>query len=150
MADELKGGQQFFSNYLKAFRETVDKLTEIQLKIEKIIPKFVVASENIKLEKDYTSKLQDVRLDPVEIMLYVNGNVTVEFFCTNMGNYQIIRNGVVVYSNYASASTVLKTDVAVSEGETLILNTPDTANDHKIKYVKIKYDEIEKPGGVIS
>lgn len=110
MAEELKGGQQFFSNYLKSFKETVDKQTEIVGKIDavlakmnELVPKFAMPSSAYKgtIGVDGTIKSK-------EVTMFINGSIRIKV--TGKGlktgtNDVAVKDGDVVYINLTSSTT---------------------------------------------
>ncbi len=150
------GSMQFLGRQLteqaKAMGTLVEKMGEMVQAQRDSIPKYVVASDVQKLSTPtYVKYERDVLQNPVKMAVYANGTVRIKYKTIDSGNYSILINGISVYKKYlGSGSPEEKIDITVSENDEIIFGTPDTTSTCDIIYVRVCYDEQQKPGGVIS
>lgn len=169
MAEPLKGGQQFFSNYLKSFRDTVDKQAEIVAAIEsvygkltEIVPKFASPSNTTQYQKTYGTTTAGKPINQtteIKIKMYVDGiiRITGALYNTSSGTglkLEIMINGVKygqVLNTVQNGRQNFTIDVPVSEGDEVSFKDMGTVYDYlRLENYQIKYTLNTKPNQMAS
>lgn len=144
---ELKGGQQFFSNYLKAFGETVNKLTELVKINEELIPRYSNVSDNTH----FTSSVPRHNIGgyPLEVVSNMDGFIRIKYKVKNniasALSFKIQVNGVDVLTQSVGANGILNNhkDVQIENGD--IIKITSTGSSITLEEYSICYDLIKKP-----
>lgn len=167
--EEKKGGQQFFSNYLKAFKETVDRQTDIVTKLENIytkmdelVPKYAMASNVVRKTKTINRTMNNQDSIIENLTSFLNGEIKIAVTgkgATIGGGFRVeyFKNGVSVASSDLIDTTTTKTVetvIGVVEGDEIILKTSalgggGAGKTITVESIQIKYDLIPKPDIVI-
>lgn len=158
MAEPLKGGQQFFSNYLRSFRDIVGKLSDISIKVNELVPKFSMASDNIQIVKNYGETRVSTSSLLEKFYSYLGGNIRIAVEAKNYSasaNIEILINGV-VYGKSAIATgteySFLVIDIPVKEEDLVecrFVQNGASGDIYKRKF-EIRYDLVEKPSIAIT
>lgn len=163
MSEPLKGGQQFFSNYLRAFGETVDKqteivdsLTQIYIRLNDAVPKYAQVSDNIqKTDNVVVSKNGDAAILK-SLKMFISGQIRFKIDASQVGpvssQISVKVNGVnIMSSSFFTGSKLITFDVPIEEGDLILLTTDGSGigNITNINKIDLCYDLNNKPDVVI-
>ncbi len=149
------GSMQFLGRQLaeqaKQLGLLVEKMELMIQKQDQTIPKYAIESDTLKHDITVANGIRNLKDSPVIYVPYVTGNVKVKFrMFVTVTSVIISINGTKVLTRAVSEGIEETVSLAVSEGDVVVFTTDTTAGAPYMEYIKIFYDEGNKPGGVIS
>ena len=149
----IKGGQQFFSNYLSAFKDTVDKLTELVDLTEQIVPKYAVLSNNVKYEVDKLGaeliSIDNTNPNRRLLISNVSGKIKIGLYIKGTStSMDIYINGVKrnrIYEVNNTAYKLYEVETIVLEGDEITIQNAETSKFNYINKIIVSYDLAQKP-----